>query len=128
MFLNAFFIKLLAYSRIEREGRTDSAWLEEEKKEHKSVLWKLTFIFAGMMIVGLLAVILFKHNPQLHKKSLEWIGKLEFLIYKGKDVLYLIAFLLLIIGFSLFYIFICYFYFLFVFWGVFFRSSISSFL
>ncbi|NWN45769.1 hypothetical protein [Candidatus Phytoplasma pruni] len=112
MFLNAsaFFIKLLAYSRIEREGRTDSAWLEEEKKEHKSVLWKLTFIFAGMMIVGILAAILFKHYPHLNPNpkpnfkqmlSAEWINKLEFLIYKGKDVLYLIAFVLLIIGFSL---------------------------
>lgn len=107
MFLNAFFLmKLLAYSRIEREGRTDSAWLEEEKQEHKSVLWKLTFIFAGMMIVGLLAAILFHHNPNLNPKikqslSANWINNLKFLIYKGEDVLYLIAFVLLIIGFSL---------------------------
>ncbi|MFB5029599.1 MAG: hypothetical protein WJU30_00136 [Candidatus Phytoplasma pruni] len=107
MFLNVFFfMKLLAYSRIEREGRTDSAWLEEEKQEHKSVLWKLTFIFAGMMIMGLLVAILFHHNPNFNptiKQSLsaDWINNLKFLIYKGEDVLYLIAFVLLIIGFSL---------------------------
>ncbi|WP_017193252.1 hypothetical protein [Vaccinium witches'-broom phytoplasma] len=58
MFLKTFFfIKLLAYFPIEREGRTDSTWLEEENQEYKSVLWKLAFIFFGMMIVWCMLII-----------------------------------------------------------------------
>nr|WP_017192726.1 hypothetical protein [Italian clover phyllody phytoplasma] len=86
-------MKLLAYSRIEREWSTDSVWLEEEKQEHKSVLWKITFIFSGMMIVGLLSAILFHHNTNLNPKikqslSADWINNLKLLIYKGEDILW----------------------------------------